>query len=145
MTYRYLVVIEKTGSGYSAYSPDVPGCVATGKTPIAVERAMSEAIEFHIEGLKEAGEEVPSPSSRHAFAEVTPDKRVAQRSSQYHIQPAQSGWKVIRSGAARASKIYSRKDLAIRHGRALARKNRVRVVVHNRDGSLEELEVGKTK
>jgi len=67
---RYLVIIEKTGTGFSAYSPDLPGCVATGRTRKQVEKEMHEAIEFHIEGLKRAGEEVPEPQSQAAYCEV---------------------------------------------------------------------------
>jgi predicted RNase H-like HicB family nuclease len=67
---KYLIVIEKSKTGYSAYSPDVPGCVSTGSTPEETEANMREAIEFHIEGLKEMGEEVPSPSTYSAYVEV---------------------------------------------------------------------------
>jgi predicted RNase H-like HicB family nuclease len=67
---RYLVIIEKTATGFSAYSPDLPGCVATGRTRKLVEKEMHEAIEFHIEGLKLAGEEVPEPQSQAAYCEV---------------------------------------------------------------------------
>lgn len=63
---KYLIVIEKTGTGYSAYSPDVEGCVATGSTKDEAEKAMKEAIAFHIEGLKQEGYEIPLP---HTFAE----------------------------------------------------------------------------
>jgi predicted RNase H-like HicB family nuclease len=67
---RYLVIIEKTATGFSAYSPDLPGCVAAGRTRKQVEKEMHEAIEFHIEGLKLAGEEVPEPQSQAAYCEV---------------------------------------------------------------------------
>jgi len=67
---RYLVIIEKTTTGFSAYSPDLPGCIATGRTRKLVEREMHEAIEFHIEGLKLADEEVPEPHSQAAYCEV---------------------------------------------------------------------------
>ena len=67
---RYLIVIEKTKSGFSAYSPDVPGCVATGPTRRRAERAMREAIEFHLEGLRAAGRRAPSPRSSSAYVEV---------------------------------------------------------------------------
>ena len=53
---RYLIIVEETPSGYSAYSPDVPGCVAAASTRSEVEREMHDAIEFHIEGLRTAGE-----------------------------------------------------------------------------------------
>ncbi len=67
---RYLIIVEKTPSGYSAYSPDVPGCVAAGRTRSEVEREMGEAIAFHIEGLRAAGEEVPTPSSEASYCDV---------------------------------------------------------------------------
>jgi predicted RNase H-like HicB family nuclease len=49
---KYLIIVEPTATGYSAYSPDVPGCAAVGKTREEVERNIAEAIEFHLEGLK---------------------------------------------------------------------------------------------
>lgn len=63
---RYLVVIEKAGNNYSAYSPDLPGCVATGTTREETEKNIHEAIALHIEGLKEEKEPLPESSS---FAE----------------------------------------------------------------------------
>ena len=60
---KYLIVVEKTRTGFSAYSPDLDGCVATGATRKQVERAMREAIEFHLEGLREDGIPVPKPST----------------------------------------------------------------------------------
>jgi predicted RNase H-like HicB family nuclease len=67
---KYLIVIEKSKTGYSAYSPDVPGCVATGSTKSRAEKAMREAIEFHLEGLRADGQKVPSPRSSSAYVEV---------------------------------------------------------------------------
>ena len=67
---KYLIIIEKTGTGYSAYSPDLPGCVATGKTREETESEMKDAIEFHIEGLRLNGDEVPKPSSLASYCEV---------------------------------------------------------------------------
>src|SRR6516162_2845832 len=67
---RYLIIIEETSSGYSAYSPDLPGCVATGETRDSVERKMHDAIEFHLDGLRRAGEPIPSPRSKAAYCEV---------------------------------------------------------------------------
>lgn len=58
---RYLVVIEKANGNYSAYAPDLPGCVATGKTIEEVKARMREAIKMHIEGLREDGLPVPTP------------------------------------------------------------------------------------
>ena len=67
---KYLVVIEPTGTGFSAYSPDLPGCVATGATESDVEREMREAMAFHLEGLALEGYPVPEPSTRSAYLEV---------------------------------------------------------------------------
>ncbi len=67
---RYLIIIEETDSGFSAYSPDLPGCVATGKSTAEVEREMHDAIEFHLEGLRLAGLPVPEPRSLAAYCEV---------------------------------------------------------------------------
>ena len=64
--YRFLVVIEKANGNYSAYSPDLPGCVATGKTREETERNMHEAIQLHVKGLQEDGLGVPESRS---FAE----------------------------------------------------------------------------
>jgi predicted RNase H-like HicB family nuclease len=60
---RYAVVIEKAAANYSAYVPDLPGCVATGPTVEAVEEEIRAAIRFHIDGLKADGLEVPQPTS----------------------------------------------------------------------------------
>ena len=67
---RYLIVIEETPGGFSAYSPDLPGCVSTGRTREDVERNMREAIEFHVEGLREDGQPVPKPSTSAAYVDV---------------------------------------------------------------------------
>jgi predicted RNase H-like HicB family nuclease len=67
---RYLIIIEQTSTGYSAYSPDLPGCVATGLTREEVEREMHDAITFHIEGLRLAGEPVPQPRSQASYCEI---------------------------------------------------------------------------
>ncbi|GAH35372.1 unnamed protein product, partial [marine sediment metagenome] len=66
---RYLIVVEKTETGYSAYSPDLDGCVATGATRKEVEKTMREAIEFHLEGLKLEGLPVPEPHSFSSYLE----------------------------------------------------------------------------
>ena len=58
---RYAIVIEKAAANYSAYVPDLPGCVATGPTVSATEENIREAIRFHIEGLEEDGQPVPPP------------------------------------------------------------------------------------
>lgn len=67
---RYAIVIEPAGSNFSAYVPDLPGCVATGSTLEEAERAIREAIEFHIEGLRADDLPVPPPSSRVDYVEV---------------------------------------------------------------------------
>ncbi len=73
--YRFLVVIEKANNNYSAYSPDLPGCVATGTTREDTEKNMYEAIEMHIQGLLE--DRLPIPESK-SFAEYI---AVAEKSS----------------------------------------------------------------
>jgi predicted RNase H-like HicB family nuclease len=67
---RYVILIEPTPSGFSAYSPDLPGCVATGATRAEVEHNMREAVEFHVDGLREIGEAVPPPSTSASYVEV---------------------------------------------------------------------------
>ena len=67
---QYLIVIEKTNTGYSVYSPDLPGCVSTGATREEVTKNMQEAIEFHLEGLKLEGLDIPQPTSSSAYIEV---------------------------------------------------------------------------
>jgi predicted RNase H-like HicB family nuclease len=64
--HRFLIVIEKANGNYSAYSPDLPGCVATGSSREEAERNMHEAIELHVRGLQE--DKLPIPES-HSFAE----------------------------------------------------------------------------
>ena len=60
---KYIIIIEKTRTGYSAYVPDLPGCISTGDTKDETETNIQEAILFHIEGLKEDGLPIPSPNS----------------------------------------------------------------------------------
>ena len=67
---KFAVVIEKAESNYSAYVPDLPGCVATGKTKAEVTQNVREAIAFHIEGLLEDGLPVPEPQTSAEFVEV---------------------------------------------------------------------------
>ena len=68
---RYAIVIEQAEGNYSAYVPDLPGCVVTGSTIEEVETEMREAIEFHLEGLREDGLNIPAPSSQVEYLEVT--------------------------------------------------------------------------
>lgn len=63
MQNRYLIVIEKTSKNLSAFSPDLPGCVATGDTQAEVEDRMREAIRMHLAGMREDGLDIPEPSS----------------------------------------------------------------------------------
>ena len=68
---KYLVVVEETETGYSAFSPDLPGCVATGKTRDEVERTMRDAIEFHLDGIRQDGEHIPVPRSYSTYCEIS--------------------------------------------------------------------------
>ena len=70
---NYLVVFEPTSTGWSAYVPDLPGCVATGGTREEAQEQIREAIDFHIEGLRGSGEAVPQPSSVADVVEVGGD------------------------------------------------------------------------
>ncbi len=67
---KYLIVIEPTATGFSAYSPDLPGCVSTGRTREEVEQNMRDAIAFHLDGLREEGEPVPEPQTYSAYVEL---------------------------------------------------------------------------
>jgi predicted RNase H-like HicB family nuclease len=67
---RYAIVIEQAESNYSAYVPDLPGCIATGATLEEVEQQIREAIEFHLEGMREDGVPAPQPSSRVEYVDV---------------------------------------------------------------------------
>lgn len=71
MNGKYLIVIEKGENNYSAYSPDVLGCAATGKTVEETISNMKEALEFHIEGMLEDGESFPSPKTLNYYLENT--------------------------------------------------------------------------
>jgi predicted RNase H-like HicB family nuclease len=67
---KYAVVIEKSANSFGAYVPDLPGCIAAGKTKDEVKKLIHEAIEFHLEGLKDNGEPIPQPTSSVEFIEV---------------------------------------------------------------------------
>jgi predicted RNase H-like HicB family nuclease len=79
---QYAIMIEKGKRNYSAYVPDLPGCVATGKSLPEVKREMREALEFHIEGLRDDGLPVPKPTSLCAYVTL------AQRPRRRMTQPA---------------------------------------------------------
>jgi len=70
MDRQYLVIIEHAPNNYAAYSPDVPGCVATGPTREETLANMRDAIAFHLEGLQEAGEPIPPPTSSAEYVAV---------------------------------------------------------------------------
>lgn len=67
---RYAIVIEKAEGNFSAYVPDLPGCVATGATVEEAEAQIREAIEFHLEGMREDGLPIPQPQSRVEYVDV---------------------------------------------------------------------------
>ncbi len=67
---RYLVILEQGPSSFGAYVPDLPGCVAVGDTHEEVLTLIQEAIEFHLEGLKEEGLSIPRPASSSALVDV---------------------------------------------------------------------------
>ena len=67
---KYAVVIEKTGNGYSAYAPDLPGCIAAGDSVAEVEELIREAMILHVESLREHGDPVPEPQTSAALVEV---------------------------------------------------------------------------
>ena len=67
---KYLVILEPTATGFSAYSPDLPGCVSTGADRLECEANMQEAIAFHLDGLKVEGEPIPPPTTVATYLEV---------------------------------------------------------------------------
>ena len=67
---RYAIVIEQAEGNYSAYVPDLPGCIATGTTIQEIEQQIREAIEFHLDGLREDGLDIPKPVSKVEDVEV---------------------------------------------------------------------------
>jgi predicted RNase H-like HicB family nuclease len=67
---RYAIVIEKAEGNFSAYVPDLPGCIATGSTIGEVESQIREAIEFHLEGMREDGTPIPPPASRVEYVDI---------------------------------------------------------------------------
>ena len=67
---RYLIVVERTDNGFSAYSPDLPGCVAAAPTLEATEQEMAEVMAFHLEGLRAEGLEIPEPQASSSYVDV---------------------------------------------------------------------------
>jgi predicted RNase H-like HicB family nuclease len=68
--HRFLILIEPTDTGFSAYSPDLPGCIATGHSTQEVEANMREAIAFHLDGLRADGQPVPAAHTTAVYVEV---------------------------------------------------------------------------
>ena len=68
---KFTIVIEKTPNNYASYVPDLPGCVATGSTREEVLKEIREAIEFHIEGMRQDGESIPNPQATSDIVEVS--------------------------------------------------------------------------
>jgi predicted RNase H-like HicB family nuclease len=67
---KYLIIIEKTRRSYSAFSPDLPGCIATGETRSEVEERMRDAIRMHLDGMREDGLPIPEPSTTAEYIEA---------------------------------------------------------------------------
>jgi predicted RNase H-like HicB family nuclease len=67
---KYAIVIERSSSGFSAYVPDLPGCVAAAETEEEVRDLIREAIEFHLEGMRESNEPIPEPAARVDYVEI---------------------------------------------------------------------------
>ena len=77
---KYLVIFEKTNTGYSAFVPDLPGCISTGKTKKDIEKNIQEAIELHIEGMIEDGDKIPKPTDNFSFVNIdTPLKNTEKK------------------------------------------------------------------
>lgn len=67
---KYAVIIEKAENNYSAYAPDIPGCIAVGDTLEETKQMIQEAIEFHLEGMREEGLPIPEPTTHAEYVEV---------------------------------------------------------------------------
>jgi predicted RNase H-like HicB family nuclease len=67
---QYAIVIEKSATGYGAYVPDLPGCIAVGESEQEVRELIGEAIEFHLDGVREDGVPIPSPSSQVEYINI---------------------------------------------------------------------------
>jgi predicted RNase H-like HicB family nuclease len=130
---KYLIIIEKTNTGYSAYSPDLPGCVATGKSRQQTEHEMKEAIEFHIEGLRLHGYEVPQPSSIASYCEVAAFELTSLVSAghsvskgnsmaekpQYIERRPEGDYAIRQAGSQRASDVQPTQQKAIERAKEL--------------------------
>ena len=74
---RYAVVIERAKSNYAAYVPDLPGCIATGRTLASVQRRIREAVAFHIDGMRADGLKIPAPSAKAGYVTAPSERRKA--------------------------------------------------------------------
>jgi predicted RNase H-like HicB family nuclease len=97
----YAIVIEKAGNNYSAYVPDLPGCVSTGDTIRQTEKNIRDAIAFHLEGLQQQGDPIPAPSVKCEYVEVVRGA-AKSRSSSKTRKSAAGSWVVRRSNGAKA-------------------------------------------
>ena len=70
MKNKYLIIVEQSQTGFSAYCPDLPGCVATGSSKQEVENNMKQAIAFHLEGLKEDGKQIPDSTTYSSYLDI---------------------------------------------------------------------------
>jgi predicted RNase H-like HicB family nuclease len=117
---RYSIVIEKTATGFSAFSPDLPGCVATGKTRAEVGLEMRSAIQFHLEGLEAAGERIPSARTYVGYCEVPAKRRRSPYSSITRLREPNAHYKAAGSGNMAEKRIYIERreqgDYAVRRG-----------------------------
>ncbi len=68
---KYLIIYEKTETGYSAYVPDLPGCISSGESLGETKKLIREAIDFHLAGIREDGEPIPVPSTESEYLELT--------------------------------------------------------------------------
>jgi predicted RNase H-like HicB family nuclease len=76
---KFLIVVEKSRTGFAAYSPDLDGCIATGRTRKATEKAMREALALHLEALREEGSAIPVPRSYSTYVELGKNGRKHRR------------------------------------------------------------------
>ena len=117
---RYLILIESNETGYSAYSPDLPGCVAIGSTREEVDQNMQEAVEFHLEGLQLEGFPIPTPQTAIAYIEIAASRMLTLRIAFYrHNSTSDTPTLILRSTSnlssntrARTSDNISGKQLA---------------------------------
>ena len=85
---RYAVVYEKGKTGYGAYVPDLPGCIAVGKTLRRVQRLIKEAIELHLDAMREDGDPIPMPTSVSENVAVSPHSRRSRGTSNHRLTVA---------------------------------------------------------